>query len=130
MAYIKKYCIDEVVGKSPVEDVVGEYVTLKKKGSALVGGCPWCDGGESLNVSKAKGIWKCFKCDASGGGAVSFVMKYKQVDYVKAMELLAERANVMLEYDAFPLHPLPEGKGREPNLKKLATYEVVTKNNN
>lgn len=97
--FIKKYCIDEVVGKSPVEDVIGGLVDMKKKGSALVGACPFCNAKDGFNVSKAKGIWKCFKCDESGVGAVSFVMKYKQVEYVKAVEILAERANVMLEYE-------------------------------
>lgn len=140
--FIKKHCIEEVERKSVIGDVVGQFVTLKKKGKDLQGLCPFHEEkSASFSVSPAKGIYKCFGCGASGVGAVSFIMKYKKVEYVEAVKWLAEFYNVELEYEAKEIKneasPLPLSKGeggatgdKTNNLQsgKKATSEVVVNN--
>ena len=67
--------IDELVARNPIEDVVGQYVSLKRSGSNMFGLCPFH--GEktaSFSVAPDKGIYYCFGCH-KGGGAINFMME-------------------------------------------------------
>ena len=67
--------IDELLTRNPIEDVVGQHVTLKRSGANLFGLCPFH--GEktaSFSVAPDKGIYYCFGCH-KGGGAINFVME-------------------------------------------------------
>lgn len=86
--------IDEIVDAAHIEDVIGEYISLKKRGSSLQGLCPFHnEKTPSFNVSPAKGIFKCFGC-GKAGNVVNFVMEYEHLDYIKALKFLAEKYRI------------------------------------
>ena len=91
--------IDEVVAANPIEDVVGQYVSLKRSGSNLFGLCPFH--GEktaSFSVAPDKGIYYCFGCH-KGGGAINFMMEIEGLNYPDAVRALAKRANIQVPED-------------------------------
>jgi DNA primase len=94
----------EVQQANDIIDVVGEHVSLKKKGREMVGLCPFHDDHRpSMNVNPAKQIFKCFSCGA-GGDVFKFVQMRENLTFPQALERLAERANIKLRK--------PEFKGR------------------
>jgi DNA primase len=79
--------------------LVEETVRLRKTGGAYKGLCPFHqERTPSFTVSPARGTFKCFGC-GEGGDAITFVMKRDNIDFVDAIELLANRFNVELEYE-------------------------------
>ena len=91
--------IDELVARNPIEDVVGQYVTLKRSGSNLFGLCPFH--GEktaSFSVSPDKGICYCFGCH-KGGGVINFTMEIEGLSYPDAVRSLAKRAGMEVPED-------------------------------
>jgi len=80
-----------------IEEVVGDFVHLKKRGSSLIGNCPFH--GEktpSFHVSVSKGIYKCFGC-GKGGDAVRFIMEHEKYSYPEALKFLAQKYNIEVE---------------------------------
>ncbi|MEO6903900.1 MAG: CHC2 zinc finger domain-containing protein, partial [Bacteroidia bacterium] len=91
---IHKEDIDRIFEAARVEEVVGDYVTLKKRGVNLIGLCPFHDEKTpSFYVSPIKGIYKCFGC-AKGGNAVNFVMEKEQMSYPEALRYLAKKYSI------------------------------------
>ena len=91
--------IDELIARNPIEDVVGQYVSLKRSGSNLFGLCPFH--GEktaSFSVNPTKGIYYCFGCH-KGGGAVNFMMEIEGLSYPDAVRSLAKRAGMEVPED-------------------------------
>ncbi|MBQ4600908.1 MAG: DNA primase [Oscillospiraceae bacterium] len=91
--------IDELIARNPIEDVVGQYVSLKRSGGNLFGLCPFH--GEktaSFSVSPDKGIYYCFGCH-KGGGAVNFMMEIEGLSYPDAVRALAKRAGMEVPED-------------------------------
>ena len=91
--------IDELVARNPIEDVVGQYVSLKRSGSNLFGLCPFH--GEktaSFSVSPDKGICYCFGCH-KGGGVINFTMEIEGLSYPDAVRSLAKRAGMEVPED-------------------------------
>ena len=91
--------IDELIARNPIEDVVGQYVSLKRSGSNLFGLCPFH--GEktaSFSVNPSKGIYYCFGCH-KGGGAVNFMMEIEGLSYPDAVRALAKRAGLEVPED-------------------------------
>ncbi len=91
--------IDELVARNPIEDVVGQYVHLKRSGGNLFGLCPFH--GEktaSFSVAPDKGIYYCFGCH-KGGGAVNFMMEIEGLSYPDAVRALAKRAGMEVPED-------------------------------
>jgi DNA primase len=86
--------------RSRIEDVVGEYVTLRNAGGGnLKALCPFHEEKTpSFSVSPPKGFWYCFSC-AEGGDVIRFVEKIEQMTFLEAVERLAERAGVQLTYE-------------------------------
>jgi len=94
---IDQITIDKIIEAARIEDVVGEFVTLKKKGMNLVGLCPFhSDKTPSFYVSPAKNICKCFAC-GEGGSAVHFIMKHEQLSYYEALKYLAKKYNIEVQ---------------------------------
>jgi len=92
--------IQQVAQATDIVDLVGRYVTLKKRGKEFVGLCPFHDDNRpSLNVSPAKQIFKCFACGA-GGGVFQFLMRYEKQSFPEAVRALAEQANIPLPRDS------------------------------
>ena len=91
--------IDELVTRNPIEDVVGQYVQLKRSGANLFGLCPFH--GEktaSFSVAPDKGIYYCFGCH-KGGGVINFQMEVEGLSYPDAVRALAKRVGMTVPED-------------------------------
>jgi len=91
--------LDELTARNPIEDVVGQYVTLKRSGSNLFGLCPFH--GEktaSFSVAPDKGIYYCFGCH-KGGSVINFQMEIEGLSYPDAVHALAKRAGLEVPED-------------------------------
>lgn len=88
---IKQEDVAKILEAAKIEDVVGAFVPLKKRGANYIGLCPFHnEKTPSFNVNPAKGIFKCFGC-GEGGDAVGFVMKHEHYSYPEALRWLAAR---------------------------------------
>jgi DNA primase len=86
--------IDRITDAAQIQDVVSDYVTLKKRGVNLLGLCPFHnEKTPSFIVSPAKGIFKCFGC-GKGGNAVNFIMEHEQITYYEALKFLARKYHI------------------------------------
>ena len=91
---IDKATIEKILAAAQIEDVVSDFVTLRKKGVNYVGLCPFHDDKTpSFFVSPAKNICKCFSC-GEGGTPVHFVMKHEQLSYPEALKYLAKKYGI------------------------------------
>lgn len=89
--------VQQIFESAVIEDVVGDYVSLKKRGANLLGLCPFHnEKTPSFNVSPSKGIYKCFGC-GKGGNAVNFVMEHEHLNYPEALRHLAKRYNIEIQ---------------------------------
>jgi len=89
--------ISRIQQANDIVDVVGEHLSLKRKGREMVGLCPFHDDHRpSFNVNPAKQIFKCFACGA-GGDVVKFVQMRENLSFPQAIERLADRAGVKIE---------------------------------
>jgi DNA primase len=96
---IARQSIDEVINVAHIEDVVGEYIALKKRGANLLGRCPFHDEkSPSFTVSPAKGIYKCFGC-GKAGNSVSFLMEHDQLSFADSIRKLAQKYGIALIED-------------------------------
>jgi len=87
--------------RAPIEDIIGQHVTLKSAGvGSLKGLCPFHDErSPSFHVRPGAGRWHCFGC-GEGGDVIEFVMRMDGLPFAEAVEYLAERANVTLRYES------------------------------
>ena len=91
--------IDELIAQNPIEDVVGQYVNLKRSGANMFGLCPFH--GEktaSFSVAPDKGIYYCFGCH-KGGGVINFQMEVEGMSYPDAVRALAKRVGMEVPDD-------------------------------
>ena len=91
--------LDELTARNPIEDVVGQYVNLKRSGSNMFGLCPFH--GEktaSFSVAPDKGIYYCFGCH-KGGSVINFQMEIEGLSYPDAVRALAKRAGMEVPED-------------------------------
>ena len=107
----------EVQQANDIVDVIGEHVSLKKKGREMVGLCPFHDDHRpSMNVNSIKQIFKCFACGA-GGDVFKFIQMRENLNFPQAVERLAERAGIKLQ-KIKTKDPKPKTADVDPN--KLA----------
>jgi DNA primase len=91
---IEQYDADEVRTRSDIVNVVGQVVTLKKRGSKYSGLCPFHnEKSPSFTVDGDKGFWHCFGC-GKGGDVFTFVMQHEHLTFPEALEKLARRSGV------------------------------------
>lgn len=96
---ISRKSVDEVINATAIDEVVGDYIALKKRGANLLGRCPFHDEKTpSFTVSPAKGIYKCFGC-GKAGNAVSFLMEHDNLSFSDAIRKLAAKYRITLEED-------------------------------
>ena len=96
---ISQKSIQEVFDNVQVDDLIQDYVTLKRRGVNMIGLCPFHDEKTpSFTVSPSKNIYKCFGC-GKGGGPVQFVMEHDQLSFPEAIRVLAAKYNITLEED-------------------------------
>ena len=94
---IPRDTVERIFSAAHIEDVVSEYVTLKKRGANLFGLCPFHDEKTgSFTVSPSKGIYKCFGCGKSGH-TVQFIMDIEQCSYIEALRWLAQKYHIEVE---------------------------------
>jgi len=94
---ITKETIDKVYEAARVEEVIGDFVQLKRAGSNFKGLSPFSDErSPSFMVSPAKGIWKDFS-SGKGGNAIAFIMEHSQFTYPEAIRYLAKKYNIEVE---------------------------------
>ncbi len=99
MSRIKDESVEAVKAGTDIVPLVEGYTRLRKSGGRLVGLCPFHqEKTPSFGVSPDRGTFKCFGC-GEGGDAIAFVQKIENVDFVGAIEWLADRFNVPLEYE-------------------------------
>jgi DNA primase len=98
---IRQEDIAAVRERSPIADVVGEYLQLRPAGGgSLKGLCPFHDErSPSFNVTPGKELYHCFSC-GEGGDVIKFIMKLESLQFGEAVERLAARAGVELRYEA------------------------------
>ncbi|MCB0735076.1 MAG: DNA primase [Flavobacteriales bacterium] len=96
---IRQQTIDQIFSAANIEEVVGDYVKLKRSGSGLGGLCPFHnEKTPSFKVSPHLGIYKCFGC-GKGGNVVDFVMDVEKMTYPEALRHLANRYHIEIEED-------------------------------
>lgn len=94
---IPRETIERVFAAAKIEEVVGDYVNLKRRGANLIGLCPFHEEKTgSFTVSPSKGIFKCFGC-GKAGHAVGFIMEIEQCSYYDAIRQLAKRYHIEIE---------------------------------
>lgn len=94
---IPRETIDKIFSAAKIEEVVGDYVSLRKRGANLIGLCPFHNEKTgSFTVSPSKGIYKCFGCGVSGN-AVGFIMEIEQCSYVDALKQLGKKYHIEIE---------------------------------
>ena len=94
---INQDTISKIMDTARIEEVVGDFVALKKRGTSLIGNCPFHnEKTPSFNVSVTKGIYKCFGC-GKGGDSVHFIMDHEKYSYPEALKYLANKYNIEVE---------------------------------
>jgi len=94
---IPQNTVASILEASRIEEVVGEFVSLKRRGSNLLGLCPFHqEKTPSFTVSPAKGIFKCFGCGKAGDSA-KFVMEHEHYSYPEALRWLAKKYQIEIE---------------------------------
>ena len=94
---IDKPTIARIMDSAKIEEVVSEFVTLKKRGINYIGLCPFHnDSHPSFSVSPTRGICHCFTC-GKGGNAVNFLMELEQMSYPDALRWLAKKYNIEIQ---------------------------------
>jgi DNA primase len=110
--------IEEVRESANVVDIISEYVQLRKRGKNYVGLCPFhTEKTPSFTVSDEKQIFHCFGCH-TGGNIFKFLMEYKKISFVEAVQELAEQMGIALDYE--------EAAYEEQDSEQEILYEMNT----
>lgn len=101
---IPQQIIDEIKATARIEDVVGDFLTLKKKGASWVCTCPFHDDkNPSMTISSRLNIYHCFVCDAKGN-SIDFLKNYQKLSFYEALQYLAKKYSIAI----------PEEKPKNP----------------
>lgn len=113
---IDQNTIERINDAARIEEVVGDFVTLRRRGVNLIGLCPFHnEKTPSFTVSPAKGIFKCFGC-GKGGNSVHFIMEHEQMSYVEALRYLAKKYHIEIEERELSPEELQANNDRESML--------------
>jgi len=94
---IPKETIDQIFETARIEEIVGDFVALKKRGVNYIGHCPFHnEKTPSFTVSPTKGIYKCFGC-GKGGNSINFIMEIEHFNYPEALKFVAKKYNIEIE---------------------------------
>lgn len=109
--------IEEIRNAANIVDIVSEYVQLRKRGRNYIGLCPFhSEKTPSFTVSDEKQIYHCFGCH-NGGNVFKFLMEYKKISFIEAVQELAEQFGIELNYD----DSVPEGQSEQEILFDINT---------
>ena len=110
---IDQATIDRIIDAAEISEVVGEFVTLKKRGVNMLGNCPFHnEKTPSFTVSPAKGIFKCFGC-GKGGNAVNFIMEHESLTYPEALKWLAKKYSIEVKEEEVSPEQIKQKDDRE-----------------
>lgn len=113
--------IDKIMDATRIEEVVGEFVNLKKRGVNLIGLCPFHnEKTPSFNVSAVRGIYKCFGC-GKGGNAVNFLMEHEHYTYPEALKYLARKYAIEIDEEK-PSPEMQEALDEKESLFNLSAF--------
>ena len=91
---IDRETVDRIYAAANIVDIIGDYVTLKRKGVNYQACCPFHnEKTPSFVVSPSKGVYKCFGC-GKGGNAVTFLMEHENITYPEALKMVAKRYGI------------------------------------
>ncbi|MCF0178335.1 MAG: DNA primase, partial [Bacteroidales bacterium] len=94
---IEQSTIEHILDTARIEDVIGDFVALKRRGADYKGLCPFHqDKNPSLSVSPARNIYKCFSC-GKAGNVITFLKEHEQMNYVEALRYLARKYGIEIE---------------------------------
>ena len=117
MARIKDSSVEEVKQRADIVDVVSQYTSLRKRGIRHTGRCPFHEEKTpSFSVNAADGLYHCFGC-GRGGDTITFVREIENLDFVGAIEWLADRLRITLEYE----ESSPQEEARRVRERRLYT---------
>lgn len=118
---IPKETVDKILETARIEDVVGDFVHLKKRGTSLIGLCPFHnESTPSFHVSVNKGIFKCFGC-GKGGDSTRFIMEHEKASYPEALRYLANKYNIEIE------EFVPSPERQEADNRRESLYVITTR---
>lgn len=110
---IPKETVSKIIESARVEEVVGDFVNLKKRGANLLGLCPFHnEKTPSFTVSPAKDIYKCFGC-GKAGNSVGFIMEHEQLSFPEALKYLANKYQIEIEEEEQTAEQIQEANARE-----------------
>ena len=121
---IPKETVDQILDTARIEEVIGDFVTLKRRGSSYVACCPFHnEKTPSFHVTPSKGIYKCFGC-GKAGSAVGFVMEYEHMTYPEALRYLARKYNIEIQEEEESAEQIA---ARQRNESLMAVSEFARK---
>lgn len=110
---IDRETVDRIYAAANIVDIVGEYVTLKRKGVNYQACCPFHnEKTPSFVVSPVKGLYKCFGC-GKGGNAVTFLMEHESITYPDALKMVAKRYGIEVKEKELTEEELHRNDDRE-----------------
>jgi len=110
---IDRATIDKIIDSANIVEVVGDFISLKKRGVNYLACCPFHnEKTPSFSVSAAKGIYKCFGC-GKAGNAVNFVMEHEHLTYVEALKYLGKKYGIEVKEKELTADEVQAGKERE-----------------
>jgi len=94
---ITRETIDNIISSAKIEEVIGDFISLRRRGVNLLGLCPFHnEKTPSFTVSPVKGIYKCFGC-GKAGNAVGFIMEHEHLTYPEALRYLAKKYQIEID---------------------------------
>lgn len=116
MGMIDRETVQKILDAADIVEVVGDFVSLKRRGANYIGLCPFHnERTPSFSVSKSKGICKCFSC-GKGGSPVNFIMELEQMTYNEALRYLAKKYNIEIKEREMSEQEREEASARESML--------------
>lgn len=116
---IPQETIQTIIDTARIEEVVGDFVQLKKRGVNMLGNCPFHnEKTPSFTVSPAKGIFKCFGC-GKAGSPVSFIMEHEHKTYPEALKYLANKYSIEVEEEEQTAEQIAHYNERESMLQAV-----------
>ena len=110
---IPKETVDLIFETARIEEVVSDFVTLKKRGVNFIGNCPFHnEKTPSFTVSPSKGIYKCFGC-GKGGNSINFIMEIEHFSYPDALRYVAKKYNVEIQEEELTKEQLDKANEKE-----------------
>ena len=119
---ISRETVEDIISAVRIEEVVGDFISLRRRGVNLLGLCPFHnEKTPSFTVSPAKGIYKCFGCGKAGNG-VGFIMEHEHLTYPEALRYLAKKYQIEIEEEEQTPEQLQEISEKETlfNLNEFA----------